>query len=139
MGVERPDLIETLVTEEIRRIVADAIGNGAILSASPAASEVLRIYPTCGLTERQLTDRIIMAASAAFVAVEIGEGPFAREVARQPTRVRSALGKNGLPSSRQPKDLPSLVAVRAAGATPSIPRTTTSRPERRERQKRPTS
>ena len=72
MGVERPDLIETLITEEIRRIVADAIGTGSCLSASPVASEVLRIYPTCGLTERQLIDRIIMAAGSAGIAVEIG-------------------------------------------------------------------
>ena len=73
MGFERPDLIQTLVSEEIRRIVADGIADGSLVSTSAATSQILRVYPTCGLTKRQITDRIIMAASAAGVAVEFGE------------------------------------------------------------------
>jgi hypothetical protein len=69
----RPDLIETLVAEEIRRIVADEITGGSFVSTSVAASQILRVYPTCGLTKKQIVDRIIMAASAAGVPVEIGE------------------------------------------------------------------
>ena len=73
MGFEQPDLIQTLVSEEIRRIVADGIAYGSLVSTSAATSQILRVYPTCGLTKRQIADRIIMAASAAGVAVEFGE------------------------------------------------------------------
>lgn len=78
-SMHRPDLIETLVSEEIRRIVADEITGGSFVSASAAAAEILRVYPTCGLTKQQIADRIILAASAAGVPVQIGEATAPEE------------------------------------------------------------
>jgi hypothetical protein len=77
MGSVVSDFIETLVQEEVRRIVADAIQGREILSAYEHAKQVLRTYPNCGLTERYIADHIIMAAAKAGVAVEIGhiDGP----------------------------------------------------------------
>ena len=108
MGVERPDLIETLVSEEIRRMVANAIETGSLFSTSHAASEIRRIYPTCGLDARQLTDRIIQAASVAGVAVEIGE---ANPDAKMRKKVQTAK-VGGDPITRR--------AYAASADTPSI-------------------
>ena len=77
MGAVVSDFVETLVQEEVRRIVADAIQGKEILSACEHAKEVLRTYPNCGLSERDIADHITMAATRAGVAVEIGrvDGP----------------------------------------------------------------
>jgi hypothetical protein len=73
VGADRPDLIETLVDEEIRRLVADAIRDGECLSASSAAAQILKAYPGCALDESHLVDGIAMAAAKAGVAVEFGK------------------------------------------------------------------
>jgi len=70
MGVSRPSLIEALVDEEIRRLVADAIRDGECLSTAIAAAQIMQVYPRCGLTERKLVDEIARAAAKAGVAVE---------------------------------------------------------------------
>jgi hypothetical protein len=66
-------VIETLVDEEIRRLVADAIRDGECLSVSEAATQILKTYPGCGLEERRLVDGIAIAAAKAGVAVEFGK------------------------------------------------------------------
>lgn len=84
MGSTRPSLIETLVAEEIRRMVADAVSADSLISASDCAAQILRTYPTCGLGEREIADRLMMAAMAASVAVEFGrtrKGNLAAETA----------------------------------------------------------
>jgi len=72
MGATVSDFIETLVQEEVRRIVADAIQGQEILDVYQHAQQVVRTYPNCGMTERVIADHIIMAAAKAGVAVEIG-------------------------------------------------------------------
>ena len=64
--------IRNLVSEEVRRIVADAVEDDVLLSAPETAAEVLRIYPNCGLAEEAIADEVMMAAAKAGVAVEIG-------------------------------------------------------------------
>jgi len=63
--------ITDLVSEEIRRLVAEAIANGGILSTADCAERVMAIYPNCGLSNRRMADAIMLAAAAAGVAVEI--------------------------------------------------------------------
>jgi hypothetical protein len=70
-GADRPSLIGTLVDEEIRRLVADAIRDGDCLAASVAANQIIRTYPYCGLDERRLVNDIALAAAKAGVAVEL--------------------------------------------------------------------
>jgi hypothetical protein len=65
-------LLDKAVSEEIRRIVAEAIRNRTSLSASAAAAEILDLHPRCGLNERQLADQVMMAAASANVPVEVG-------------------------------------------------------------------
>lgn len=64
--------IAALVAEESRRIIADAIESGSILSAAAVAAQVSRTYPNCGLTEEEIADQVMMAAAKAGVVVEIG-------------------------------------------------------------------
>jgi hypothetical protein len=73
VGADRPGLIETLVDEEIRRLVADAIRDGECLSVSDAARQILKTYSGCGIDERRLVDGIAIAAAKAGVAVEFGK------------------------------------------------------------------
>jgi hypothetical protein len=60
--------VQTLVSEEIRRIVADAVGDGMCIPVRASAARILRTYPDCGLEEREIIDEIVAAASAAGVA-----------------------------------------------------------------------
>lgn len=64
--------IEGLIDAEIRRLVAEAIANASTVSTTECAAEVKRVYPTCGLSKRYIGDRVLMAAAAAGVAIEIG-------------------------------------------------------------------
>jgi hypothetical protein len=73
MGADRPILIETMIDTEIRRLVAEAASNGGCICAPVAAAQIRRDYPDCASDERQLADRIMMAATAAGLAVEIGK------------------------------------------------------------------
>jgi hypothetical protein len=72
MATTRPSLIDTLVDEEIERLVRDAVKDGGLISTAACAALIRKIYPTCGFTKRQLADRVILAATAAKVVVEIG-------------------------------------------------------------------
>ena len=62
----------TPVLEEVERIVATAVRDGGCISASASAAWVIRIYPDCGLSEREIAEEIILAAAKAGVAVEMG-------------------------------------------------------------------
>jgi hypothetical protein len=64
-----------LVDAEIRRLVAQAIGDGTSLSASAAAAYILVIYPRCGFDKKELADRVMMSTASANVPVEIGPSP----------------------------------------------------------------
>lgn len=69
-----------LVFEEIERMVADAIRDRSFLSATISAESILRTYPGCALSERELADQITMFAASAGVPIEFGR--HARPIAR---------------------------------------------------------
>jgi hypothetical protein len=64
-------LLFTLIWEEIRRTVADAIESGYCLRAGPSAAAIARAYPGCGMSPSEIAERIVEAAVHARVAVEI--------------------------------------------------------------------
>ena len=64
-------LIQQLLVEEIRRIVADAIPNSRIVRAGRHAPDLLRAYPNCGLTIDDVVTEIGAAAACAGVPVEL--------------------------------------------------------------------
>jgi hypothetical protein len=72
MGSVVSVFIQTLVDEEVRRIVAEAIAKRGTLKASAAAAQIARVYPNSGVTEREIADRVTRAAAAAGIAVESG-------------------------------------------------------------------
>lgn len=61
-----------LVFEEIERLVADAIREQSCLSTAICAARILRAYPGCALSERELANEIMMFAASAGVPVEFG-------------------------------------------------------------------
>ena len=71
MRPNRPDLVQVLVAEEIRRSVADAIRQREIVNAAAIAAKIMKVYPRCGLIERELVNEVAMAAVKASLAVEI--------------------------------------------------------------------
>ena len=72
MGSAISSFIRTLIDEDIRRAIADAIEDRVTLSAPATAAAILHTYPHCGMTERLIADRIMLAASSAGLAVELG-------------------------------------------------------------------
>lgn len=69
-------IIDGPVEDEIRRLVAEAIGNESVIKTSECVAKIRDTYPKCELSRRQIADRVIAAAAAAGVAVEIGsDGP----------------------------------------------------------------
>jgi len=73
MATSEQGFIERLIGEEIRRMVADAIKQGTVISTSECASQISRAYGRHTLSERDIADEVIMAAASAGVAVEIGQ------------------------------------------------------------------
>jgi len=78
MGSFISKFVEDLVSEEIDRIVAEAVDGKTLLATSAEAARIARTYPNSGLDERDLAQRIIMAAIAGGVPVEIGTEPSKR-------------------------------------------------------------
>jgi len=72
LGISEQGFIDRLVNEEIRRLVAEAVEDGGMLSTADCATEILRAYQGCGLSEAELADRVLMAAASAGVVVAIG-------------------------------------------------------------------
>ena len=64
--------IEDLITDEIRRLVAEAIQDGGALSVAECVEAVTKVYPKTGLSRRYIADEVIMAGAKAGVAIEIG-------------------------------------------------------------------
>lgn len=60
------------VSEEIRRIVAQAAARGSVLSAADAAATILNTYPKCGFCEAELANEVMLIAAQAGVGVQIG-------------------------------------------------------------------
>jgi hypothetical protein len=64
-------LVQSLVSEEIERLVMEARGEGRILHAGRNASRLLRTYPYCGMTPDVLVNQIGASAAKAGVPVEL--------------------------------------------------------------------
>jgi len=69
MGDNRPQAVRSLISEEVRQIIADALGDGMCVSAHASAAQIMRTYPNSGISEAEIVAEIISAASAAGVAV----------------------------------------------------------------------
>ena len=78
--------VQSLVTEQIRRLVAEAIESGETISTADVIEKVRGLYPKARISKRVLANEIMMAAAAAGIPVEIG--------GRRPAR-KSALGEPG--------------------------------------------
>jgi len=76
MRAETPQVVPALVSEEIRRIVADAVADGMCISLSASAARIFRTYPNCGMDEREIVGEIVSAASAAGVAIDDDLPPY---------------------------------------------------------------
>jgi hypothetical protein len=61
-----------LVTEQIRRLVAEAVEKRETLSTAEVVAKVRALYPMAGISKRALANEVIAAAAAAGVAVEFG-------------------------------------------------------------------
>ena len=73
--VRNPDhrFVQTLVSEEIERIVAEASVEGRLLlRAGDHAARLANAYPNSGMTTRELINGIIAVASKAGLAVDMG-------------------------------------------------------------------
>ena len=81
MGTAKPRFVEDLIAEEIRRMIADAVEDGGIISTAECVKQILTAHPQPGLSRRQIADEVMMAAAAAGIAVEIG--PVMREVEKR--------------------------------------------------------
>lgn len=66
--------IDGLIDQEVRRLVSAARRKGAIISTGECVRAVRRVYPTSGLSRRNITNKVITAGSAAGVPIEIGPG-----------------------------------------------------------------
>jgi len=71
MGTVRPSLVDTMIAEEIRRLVAEAAAEGTLISTAATAAKVREIYPSCALSEKAIADRVLIAATAVGAPVEI--------------------------------------------------------------------
>ena len=72
MAGEPHNFVQSLLDQEVRRLVAEAIRTGDVLSASWSAAQILRVYPNCGVRPEEIADQVIMAAAKAGVAIEFG-------------------------------------------------------------------
>ena len=66
-------LIATLISEEIRRLVADAIAEGSVISTAQTADALMRSYPDCDVTEAEIANEVAWAACRAGVPIEFGQ------------------------------------------------------------------
>jgi hypothetical protein len=71
MNIPDRSLILQLVTEEIRRSIAEAIEHQECVQSGPLARSIARAYPNCGLSPDEISAEIARAASKAGLAVEL--------------------------------------------------------------------
>ena len=64
-------LVRSLVSEEIRRLVADFTEHRGCLQAGRYAAQIARAYPSSGMSSDQIADDIIEAAVRARIVVEM--------------------------------------------------------------------
>jgi hypothetical protein len=66
-------LDKLLVTDEIQRVIAEAIEDGDRVYADHSASRIVQTYPKCGLTAGEIAEKIIRAAVDARLTVEMSK------------------------------------------------------------------
>jgi hypothetical protein len=66
-------VVHSLISEEIRRIVAEAIESGSCLIAGQHVAAITRAYQNARLTPAQLENLLLEAAIRAGVPVEFGQ------------------------------------------------------------------
>ncbi len=74
-------LVRRLVSEEIRRMVADYIRAQGCLRSGQHATRIANAFPNSGLTPDQIAEEVLAAAVSSQVAVEIARPePLERRV-----------------------------------------------------------
>jgi hypothetical protein len=71
MNIPDRSVILQLVTEEIRRSIAEAIEHQECVQSGPLARSIAMAYPNCGLSPDEISAEIARAASKAGLAVEL--------------------------------------------------------------------
>ena len=66
-------LDKLLVTDEIQRVIAEAVEDGDRVYADHSALRIVQTYPQCGFTANEIAERIIQAAVQAHVSVEMSK------------------------------------------------------------------
>jgi hypothetical protein len=66
--------IEDLVDQEIERQLIWLQDSGSMASSAECVRKVLDIYPACGLSPAELTDRVIVAAAKLKLPLHIDGG-----------------------------------------------------------------
>jgi len=64
-------IVETLLLEEIERIIAEAKKANDVVRAGYHAGQLLRVYPQAGFTHSRIINEITAAAAMAKLPVEI--------------------------------------------------------------------
>ena len=57
--------VDTTIAEEVRRLVAEAVAKGGIMSIADGVAMIVAAVPRSGLSKRQIGDELMMAAVAA--------------------------------------------------------------------------
>ena len=126
MRASDTSFIEDLVASEIRFHVAKA--RGRILSASACVDEVLKVYPTCGLSRRHIEDMVIVRAARASVVVDMDEAAPRRRAMEVMVAPGGAPAKPLRRSLRQGAGLPAIVHERVAHGTLGVIETHRAQP-----------
>jgi hypothetical protein len=79
--------LRTLIDHEIRHHVAMKAKNGGMLRSSTVVDAIMRAYPKCDVSPRELEDMVILAAGRACVPIEMGQ--LTRKVRRTGRRPKS--------------------------------------------------
>jgi hypothetical protein len=64
------------VSEEIRRVIAEAAKDGSLVHAGKSAMSIAQAYPNCRLSAAQIAERIIEAALAAQLPLTLSKRKF---------------------------------------------------------------
>jgi hypothetical protein len=84
-----------MISDAIARIVAEAVRDGAMLSADACAGQLMATFGRYGVNQADLADRIMLAAAHAGVPVEIGRARSASELAPSTAPHRLVLPTTG--------------------------------------------
>jgi hypothetical protein len=95
VGSQKWPLVDELISAAIARMVADAIRDGAMLSASACAGQLVATFGRYGVNQDELADQVMMAAARAGVPVEVGRPRRPAEIAPSTAPRRLVLPTTG--------------------------------------------